>query len=263
MSKDPVDRVDRIRERWVTARAREGLVDTSAADFAGGGLARLLPDRSPRLLILPVDPERHLVEFDEDFWAWWMSDEDDPATGRQTSWGSRKRPSAFTAVIGVDHGQGKWSRYIALHHSGALELGFGRDGAFEREDRRFFFLSPIVARSWSALSRYARVIERFSLEPPYEVTLALPSTEGALLAGFAEGWAEPGSFEYTTDPGPEGSVLIRRELDAWPDGPGVKDVSFSLGAQIEDTWGVPQRRFLANRGEYVDSFDPRTARWDA
>jgi hypothetical protein len=82
-----------IRARWIRYRERERLVNPTAEDFGAGGLARLIRDPSPRLLVLPSDPEVHISDFDEAFWEWWGSEFDDPGTGGQTRWGTDKRPT--------------------------------------------------------------------------------------------------------------------------------------------------------------------------
>ncbi|MGH2383260.1 MAG: hypothetical protein ACRDG7_18855 [Candidatus Limnocylindria bacterium] len=254
--------IDTIRARWRRWRKRQLLADLDAEDFGHGGLARLIPDRTSRLLILPSDPETHLVDLDEEIWDWWASEFDDPATGEQTRWGRNRLPTAAAAVFGDDYGERGWRRYIALHRSGALEVGFGRDGSVVHDEQRYFFLGSIVARCWAAIERYREVIERFDLQAPHELSLALVETEGALLGGFAEGWAEPDRLEYVTHPCRESNILIRRACPVWPDeDEQSKAVALSLGAQIEDAWSAQQRRFLANRGEFEGQFDPRPARW--
>jgi hypothetical protein len=254
--------IDVIRGRWCRWRERERLLDPEREDFGQGGLARLIVDRASRLLVLPADPEAHVVDLDDDLWAWWGSDFDDPATGGQTRWGFDKVPTAGAAVFGNNYGEAGWMHYIALHRSGALEVGLGRDGSFERNDRRLFFLSTIVGRCWAAFARYNEVISRLDVSPPYEVVLALCATEGALLGNVAEGWAEPGTPWNEADACPEPNILIRRELQAWPEGADeIKALTFSLGAQVEDAWRVTQRRFLAHRGDYEGQFDPRVANW--
>jgi len=253
--------IDVTRARWIRYREREKLVDPSSEGFGAGGLARLIHGPSPRLLILSSDPEAHVVEFDEVFWEWWGSEFDDPTTGAQTRWGTQRRPTTTAAVYGSDFGESGWRRFIALHRSGALEIGFGRDGSFARGDQRYFFLGTIVARCWAAFSRYLEVVDRFDLGPPYEICLGLRETQGALLGNFGEGWAGPGDINYITDPCPESNVLIRRELSIWPEGDELKTLAFSVGAQVEDSWGMSLRRYLAHRGDYANEFDPRTARW--
>jgi hypothetical protein len=51
-------------------------------------------------------------------------------------------------------------------------------------------------------------------------------------------------------------------LTQWPtDEEATKALAFSFGAQLEDSWGVSVRRFLAHRGNHANEFDPRTAQW--
>lgn len=254
---------DDVRAGWRRWRAGPDLTDTESESFGDGGLARLIPDRTPRFLIVPSDPGAHLAEFDADFWEWWGSESSDPSTGGPTSWGPHKVPTADAAVFGTDYGESGWSRYLALYRNGALEAGLGEHGSREvREQQRIFWLSRIVGRCWAAATRYVDVVQRFELEPPFEVCLVLRETRGAALGGFAEGWAEPGSFEHIAEPCAVPNLLIRREYLDWPASPdALQAMAFSLGAQVEDAWGVTQRRFLAHRGDYEGNFDPRAASW--
>lgn len=251
-----------LREAWRRWRGDQRLVDPDVGDFAQGGLARLTSDPAARLVILPADPEAHLIDFDSALWSWWAEDSSDPATDGRTQWGPHKLPTLTAAVIGTQMGDGQWWRYFALHRNGAVEAGLGDDAAMEHDGQRYFRLTTIVGRSWATLARYAEVIERFSVDGPWELTLSLRQTAGALLANFGEGWAEPGSGFGRNRPCLEANLLMRRELPTWPaEAEGLKSVAFSFGAQIEDAWGVDDRRFLAHRGERAGEFDCGSYGW--
>jgi len=75
----------------------------------------------PRLVVLPADPDTHLVDFDDEFWEWWGTDFADPTIQGTTQWGLNKLPTLNAAVAGICCGgvQG-WRRYTAVHRSGAL-----------------------------------------------------------------------------------------------------------------------------------------------
>lgn len=251
-----------VRRRWRRWREVEKLVEPDSNDFAQGGLARLIADQTSRFVILPADPEAHIIDFDEELWAWWREEFEDPSTGVERRWGQSFAPTTEAAVIGSEVQDAQWSRYVALYRSGGLEVGLGADGSFLHDETRYFYLAPIVARCWAAIARFSGAIERFALVSPFELTLSLAVDEASSLARFAEGWAEPGSFEYPRRAPLLTGVLIRREVDAWPaSAEEVRDLAFSIGAQIEDSWGCTQRRFLAHRGEFQGQFDPRTAAW--
>jgi hypothetical protein len=73
------------RTRWHRAREALRLSDPEAEDFATRGLARLVVEASTRLLVLPADPEANRLEFDDEFWTWWLEDRPDPLSARRAS----------------------------------------------------------------------------------------------------------------------------------------------------------------------------------
>lgn len=149
------EEIDRYRRRWREARGRLGLIDPLSIDFGTGGLGRHAPDVHVRFLVLPSDPEIVAVQFDEDFWAWWMQDRPNPFEGASaTSWGREALPEA-TAAVRYDRWSDDpwtWDGYLALHRSGGLEFGLGRLGSTrwrrdqEEDETHVFFLTTIVGR---------------------------------------------------------------------------------------------------------------------
>lgn len=255
--------LDLQRERWRRARETFGLADPGSEEFATGGIPRLAGDIGVRLLILPSDPEACLIEFDQELWDWWLKDRPDPSDGQPTLWGDQHRPTAHAAVRFRGYGRESWMRYIALHRHGGLEVGLGRDGVYQGGDRRVFRLLQIVGRAWSTLDLYREVIERFGVEGPWELSLALQGTAGAYLGDLATGWLEPGQDALheprrCVEPG----LLLLREITDWPDTGGARHVAFSLGGQIEDAWGSRYRRFIAHDGGLGGQFDTEHYRWD-
>lgn len=81
----------------------------------------------------------------------------------------------------------------------------------------------MVGRVWACLVRYAEMIERFGIEGPFEISLALLRTKGATIKQFGAGWAEPGSawWDGWRICGDD-SILLLQELDRWPDREGCK-----------------------------------------
>lgn len=251
-----------LREAWRRWRVVRALDDPQAESFGG---AREGVDPNPvRLLVLPADPDAHLVEFDDDFWAWWAADYDDPASGGATRWGAQRRPTWDAGIVGHQHTEAEWWRYIALHRNAGLDAGLGRDCAIEYDDKRYFRLIAIVGRAWASLARYGQIVERYSPAGPWEITLSLLRTADAELANFGEGWAEPGQgFGGSRHQCQEPGLLLRREIAAWPaEADAIRDIAFSLGAQIEDAWRNTERRFLARAGDLTDGFDRTRFGWE-
>ena len=123
-----MESVELVRARWRRVRASLALLDPSADGFASAGLVRRVETPSVRLLILPSDPEASLTEFDAAFWEYWSILKDPSAASRYVTW-HEAMPTAGAAVR-YDRGSEGWSRYLALHRSGALELEMGERGVF-------------------------------------------------------------------------------------------------------------------------------------
>lgn len=240
-----LDQLDRQRERWRRARAAMNLVDPFDPNFATGGLATNIPGLTFRVVVLPADPEAHLFDFDDEFWKAWQT----ANLKRSVRIGGSTRPTSSAAVCMDDDGQGKWQRYIAVHHSGALELAAGDDvgwhpGPTEGNTRAQpgqFQLGEIFERIRIAVDIIAAE-EPLKVTFPLEVSVALKGTKDTYLSGLAPGWRQSGyglrGFPLCIEP----NVLIRREVfaatDQWAD-----ELLESFGAQVENTFGTIYRRF--------------------
>lgn len=240
-----LDLLDRQRERWRRARGAMNLVDARDPDFATGGLATNIAGLSFRVVVLPTDPDAHIFDFGDEFWKSWQTSN----LNRSLRVGGTTRPTSSAAVCMDDDGQGNWQRYIAVHHSGALELAAGDDVGWhpsptdENSPARpgRFQLGETFERVRIAVEMTAAE-EPLKVTFPIEVTVALKGTKGAYLGGFAPGWREPGhglrGFPLCLEP----NVLIRREVVAateqWTD-----ELLESVGAQIENAFGTNYRRF--------------------
>jgi hypothetical protein len=246
------------RGRWRRARQALHLLDPSTEDFGDGGLARFVVERSARLLILPADPEAILIEFDEDLWSWWLQDRLDPVTDMSMSWGTQHKPSS-TAVVRFDsYREEGWESYLALHRHGGLELELGANATYSTRDKqRGFRLIYMVGHIWGALHLYREVVERFGIEGPWEVSLALQQTAGAMLGNLGHGWAPPEASVYNIPTCLEPGALLRQEIDDWPSGDEIRSLAFTVGGWVEDLWGSRDRRFLARGGDLTGLFDSR------
>lgn len=241
------------RERWATFRKALGLVDSESEDFGHGGLAARAQDPGVRLLILPSDPNSNFVKFDSAFWEWWGEERENPFAGAyRTSWGPETTPTIGAAVTFSRRGDSKWERwnyFLALHRNGALEAALGDLGAHSwiehDEEQRAFWLIETVGRAWVMFSLYAEVIERFQPSGPWEVSIALVNTGNAQLGNVATGWRDIQEWRGRGAPRcPERNILIRQEIETWPDKSGQQELAFFFGEQIENSWGSTDRRFL-------------------
>ena len=256
---DELQRIETYRQRWRRTRKPLHMRDTDCRDFGSGRLHPAAEEMRARLLILPADPEEHLIEFDDDFWTWWATDSMDPHTKQSSAFGLESS-SLSGAAYRYRGAADKWERYVALTHAGALEMCLGWDAVYqlrrqEGGDVDVFRLITIVGRTAAALAHYGEVIQRFHLDGPWEVTLTLRGTRGSLLGDFATGWADVQRPFYSGRKNVELNVLMRRELSAWSDEDGVRELAYRLGDQIENSWGYVYHRYLARDGEYEGKFD--------
>ena len=109
-----------------------------------------------------------------------------------------------------------------------------------------------VVRHLAAMQ--AEAVERWSIEGPFEVTVALASVEGARLGGFAEGWKDVGDMFFWDAPTcVESNVLLRVERDILD----PEALAMDVGERLVNAFGSTHRRFIANRGDFEARFDSR------
>lgn len=251
-----------LRARWRRALKRHAIDTVNRDDFAVGGLATRLQAPSVQLLVLPADPEAEVLHLDDALWTWLEAHKSADVDGWTIRFGDRRCPTAHAAALVDWYGTRGWDSYLAVHRSGPIELGFGHRGGGERphqEDElvREFNLISIVAYTWAVLQFGAAHFERLSLGGPWQLTVALRGTKGALLGNVGEGWAEPGSFRNNVGGCVEQNLLWHLEIEDWPDEEGQQRLAFAVGDRLEDAWGVSQRRYLARQGDRVGCLDLR------
>ena len=119
--------------------------------------------------------------------------------------------------------------------------------------QRAFALRRTAGVVWIVAQVQIEAVEKWSIEGPWEVSLAMRNTAGATLGDFAEGWAEFGDFRHSGIACREAHILHRWTIDTI-DPPSL---ALEAGARIENSFGTTHRRHLAARGEYEGQFDPR------
>lgn len=260
-----IEQVEAQRARWRHHRARLSLETPSDPDFATGGIPGIAEGPFLRLLILPTDPERVAVDLDEDLSAWWVAEYDDPASQTRTQWGATKRLSHLGVCRGTQFRDDQWARYISLGRSLSLDMGLMSDATYylPTYEAHVFRLVPAVARVWSTLHRYGAVLQQFGggkALGPWEVTLALRGTKGAMLGHVAKGWAEPG-MGFRPAQCPDEGLLMQLEVqDSWPDNGGIREIAYRLGLWMENSFGLDVRRWLVRVSD-DPAFDTEAARW--
>jgi len=145
--------------------------------------------------------------------------------------------------------------YIAICRNGGLDMGLGPDGAREHGGGRVFWLTRVVGRVWAAIDLYREALERFKVAGPWECTVSLLKTLRGCLSNFGEGWAEYPDPRANLQACREKNLFWRRELYEWPGRDAARELVFSFGAWIEDSWGMRERHFLARTGPRAGQFD--------
>ena len=244
--------VETQRARWVRYRQRQQLHPEAAEDFARGGLARQLDNLDVRLLFLPSDPKADVVPFDAETLEWLKQDREVLFQGPRPRWSSDR--AVTDALVRFDYYRDEtdWVRYLALHRHGGIEIGASRH-SYEIQDTRILSLRHIVGLVWIAADLQADACERWKIPSPYELTIAVTNTKGAVLGGFAEGWREPGQGFGDFIACLDDQVLLRWELDEIE----AENLAMDAGDRLEQAFGTTHRRHFANRGKYEDRFDPR------
>ena len=248
-----ISETEQRRSRWKRYLAVEGVDDISRADFARGGLGSRLDSMLARMFLLPEDPDTDSWEFDEAFWAQFEEHKNVDLDNGKINLGNEIIPTAHAAALTQRHGHdAAWLRYAAVHLNGTVEIGLGerhrhqaRDGS---EGPAWVDLVRIVGFTW-ALAEFARDLGSHTTTGPYLLTVALPDTGGALLAGLAEGYVYPGHLDYGIRPCPDEHLLWNIELEGLPaDLAESQQLAFRVGSRIENAWGLRQQAYLDRTG---------------
>lgn len=252
-----------IRARWRRALQRDALDTILRDDFAISRLARRLGTCSTQVTLQPADPEADILHFDEQFWEWIDEHDTVIVDSRRIRFGTQRYPTAYAAAIVNGYSQREpWNSYLAVHRSGAVELGLGRRGGWDHRDRednpvRIFNLISTVTYVWAVLAFAGYLSERAAMPGPWLLTIGARQTRGALLGNVGEGWAEPGQWENEIGGCPDENLLWHIELSPPLDEEAQRKLALSVGDRFEDAWGVKQRRYLAHRGDRAGQLDHR------
>lgn len=253
------------RSRWKRYLAVEGVDAINRQDFARGGLGSRLDSMLARMFLLPEDPDTECWEFEEAFWAQLEEHKSVDLGDGKINLGHDLIPTAHAATLTRRHGYGTpWLRYAAVHHGGAVEVGLGERRhhhavGSDSEEPAYVDLVRIVGFTW-ALAELARNLGSHKTTGPYLLTVALPDTRGALLAGLAEGYAYPGRFEYRLGPCHDKHLLWNIELEGLPaDIAESQQLAFRVGSRIENAWGLREQAFLDRTGSNEGKLSIRAA----
>ncbi|MDO8731448.1 MAG: hypothetical protein Q7L55_02595 [Actinomycetota bacterium] len=251
-----------LRARWQRSLLTFALDSEAREDFAVSGLAMRLTDVTVQVLLMPADPEADAFPIGETTHQWISEIDAINLDAMRFKLPGEAHRSAHALVLSHRYNDDRWSSYVAVHRSGAVEWGLGADGGWTRETRdavpiRRIALSPTVARVWATLRLASMVQTSYAIAGPYNLVVGIRGTYQAELGSLGEGWAEPGDFQNRVRPCPERHLLWQIEIEELPDEEVARQIAYSIGDRIEDAWGVKQRRYLAERGPYQGKLDPR------
>ncbi len=260
-----ISETEQRRLRWKRHLAAEGVDDISRPDFARGGLGSRLDSMLARMFLLPEDPDAECWEFDEAFWAQLEEHKSVDLGDRKINLGNDLIPTAHAATLTYRQGYDTpWLRYAAVHHGGTVEIGLGERRhhhavGSDSEGPAYVDLVRIVGFTW-ALAELARNLGSHKTTGPYLLTIALPDTRGALLAGLAEGYLHPRQFNYGLRPCHDEHLLWNIELEDLPANlDESQELAYRIGSRIENAWGLRQRTYLDRTGNCEGQLNIRLA----
>jgi hypothetical protein len=134
-------------------------------------------------------------------------------------------------------------------------MELGRSGAYTSAGgNRIFGLITAVGRTWLTLSILRELLQQAQIFGPWEFSVSLINTSGALLGGLAQGWLQPESGGIMRKAFERNAIRII-ELEALPDADDARSFALETGDWIENVWGSRLRRYLANVQGWSPTFD--------
>lgn len=202
----------------------------------------------PRLLvsILPPDPLMAKLDFrDPAFLTAVLPKNLKGSTANAVGRLSAETVTSDALVMYADYGgQEPWRCFVALTRSGGVEVGFGETVSYELSNGvRAYRLFVLVHSIRLAIETLARL--RHRIEPsragPYEVNIAIPGVEGAVLGGLASGWEEPAQA-FRPPAARDKDALIRCHVEEWPQS--TDELLLDCVERTCNAFGDLQRRYL-------------------
>lgn len=247
--------IDREQRRyWQEERVRRALVP-GVPGFARSGLMAHLDVQGALVTSLPSDPLRPALNLaDASHSTAVLPDRLSGLTAHSVSTLQHLAHGNEAAVRFARLGQddATWRAFAALRHDGSIEAGMGSAARFTfkgtselagRTGYRLFALVHalrVVVESQAGLLR----LQAGDDLGPFELIVAIPDAAGAVLGGFAEGWAGPEhDFEIRTCLEPD--LLLRHEVDPWPMDPDdQEELLVKVAARVCRSFSVEVDCFL-------------------
>lgn len=253
------------RERWLAARQLRGL-DPATAGFGESGLLAMLGEPGVFVTILPADPLRPALDFsDEQLTAQVLPERLVGQTAYGVSFLNQITSTADALVRYYAGGEGAWRAFSAIRRDGGAEVGF--DAYVTRYEQgglanptgsviyRLFVLVHAVRMAIDTQARLVQLLPTLGFEAdefaPYELDVVMPGAGGGILAGFTDGWEEPGGFSNVCRC-LERNPAVRLEVAHWPlDEGGQQELLEAAANRIGDAFGDRLGRHLARQGPAI------------
>jgi len=165
-----------------------------------------------------------------------------------------------SAMVRYQHGanHSEWRGFAAVRRDGGVEVGIGATARYQNQGEpplNGFRLFVLIHAVRIALESESGLLDRLvglsapaAELSPFEIIVAIPDTEGAVLGGLNEGW-DPPEHAFNPPRALEQNVLVRLDIEEWPtDSSGREDVFFRVADRMCEAFGDDQRRYIARRG---------------
>ncbi len=257
------------REYWQRERDRRGLAP-GRPDFGRSGLMARLGE--PRLLVtvLPSDPLRPAVEFDDfEFADLVLPQSFKGQTANGVSMLAYVASTSDSLVRYAKPGDqsASWRAFVALRCDGGVEVGMGSGARFEFGNDtplsgvgayRLFVLVHAVR---VAIATQARLCTKLGSDDlsPFEIVVVVPGAKDTVLTAFAEGWGRP-EHDFEVPSCLEEDLMVRMEVETWPIDPGEQEqLLFRVASRICASFNIHEPRFLPRVGGGYGPLSPQYA----
>lgn len=157
-------------------------------------------------------------------------------------------------------------RYIAIERNGRVELGLGGGACLWHNELKGFLLTPVVGYVWHLLGFVSDLYSRFKQNRRFLLLLNMRETQGALLGGLANGWAEPwGEGGFRTSCNEVNVQICHDQIGPSLDGTAARNLATEIAYEIEAAWGMGGEKFYPrcfrrNRDNTQGEFDTAAIR---
>ena len=255
------------QERWLRVRAARNL-DPAVAGFASGGLLDNLDGTTIAVVVLPADVLAQPIDFSDDLPGAVLPERFSGLTANGVGLLSNVTTTSTALIRFAPGGDAKWRAFVAIDRSGGITGAMGTTARYQLDRGRhaatwalrLFMLAHlvrVVIRAQANLLRWAATQSpAVTIGGPFEIVVAVPDTQGMVLAGLNEGW-EPPDQDFDPPRAKEPNVTVRLQVEEWPDSEDeLETLTFRLLARVGEAFGDRDQRYRPARGLDVGKMAP-------